>query len=177
VDWASSRAFAFGHGGIWINLAGRESRGCVPRSGYEALRAQLMAALRSWRDPGTGAPVLRAVWRWEASRSERGHDLPVPDIGFALTPGYGLERRNLVGHPGTDRELIRPNLEAWSGGHEGPYRPADVPGILVLHGPGIPAGVELREARIVDLARTLLRRLGAHPPLHLDGRSLLSQTS
>jgi len=177
VDWASSQAFAFGHGGIWLNLRGRESQGCVSSSDYEMLRTQLAAALRSWRNPGTGTRVLQAVWRWEALRSENEHDLPVPDIGFALTPGYGLERRNLVGRPGMDEKLVRPNREVWSGGHEGPYRPADVPGLLVLHGPGIPAGIELRNARIVDLAPTLLSRLGAQTPLHLGGRPLLPQTS
>jgi predicted AlkP superfamily phosphohydrolase/phosphomutase len=176
VDWAASRAFAFGHGGIWLNLAGRERRGCVSISGYEALRTQLVAALRTWRDPGTGTPVVRAVWRWEASRLDRDRGLPLPDIGFALTPGYGLERRNLVGRAGMDQQLIRPNHGAWSGGHEGPYRPADVPGLLVLHGPGIPAGIELQNTRIVDLAPTLLRCLGAQLPLHLEGRPLLAQT-
>jgi predicted AlkP superfamily phosphohydrolase/phosphomutase len=176
VDWASSRAFAFGHGGVWLNLAGRERQGSVSTADFDRLRMQLIADLRSWRDPATGMPVLRAAWRWETARADRELNLGVPDIGFALTPGYGLERRNLVGGVGADQRLITPNRGAWSGGHEGPYRPADVPGLLLLHGPGVPAGIELEGARIVDLVPTLLRCLGVSPPLHLDGRPLL-QTS
>lgn len=171
VDGVRSRAFAFGHGGIWLNLAGRERRGCVSEADYEILRTELIAALRGWRDPEGGAPLLRAVWRWQRARPGKDGNSALPDIGFALNPGDGLERRNLLGRVGEGEPLIRPNREAWSGGHEGPYRPADVPGLLFLHGPGIPAGIELRGARIIALAPTLLRWLGVQPPSHLDGKS------
>ena len=173
VDWASSRAFAFGHGGIWLNLAGRERRGNVSGADYEALRRELVTGLRSWRDSETSAPVMTAVWRWESAHPGQSGGLLVPDIGFALTPGYGLERRNLFGRMGTGERLIWANREAWSGGHEGPYRPGDVPGLLFLHGPGIPAGTELRGTRMVDVAPTLLRLLGMAPPSHLDGEPLV----
>ena len=173
VDWARSRAFAFGHGGIWLNLVGRERRGCVSSADYEMLRTELVAALRGWRDPGANRPMLRAVWRWEKAHPGKGGDPALPDIGFALHPGDGLERRNLLGRIGEEGPLIRPNRGVWSGGHEGPYRPADVPGLLILHGPDIPAGVELGGARIIDLAPTLLRWLGVRLSSHLDGEPLL----
>jgi len=173
VDWAASRAFAFGHGGIWLNLVGREREGCVSVADYEALRGKVTTALRSWRDPESGTPVMKAAWRWETSQPGKSGDPSFPDIGFVLTPGYGLERRNLVGRRGTEEALISPNRGAWSGGHEGPYRPADVPGLLFLHGPGIPGAVEVQRARMVDLAPTLLQFLGVQPPSRLDGRSLV----
>jgi predicted AlkP superfamily phosphohydrolase/phosphomutase len=173
VDWASSRAFAFGHGGIWLNLVGRERNGCVPEADYEVLRRELVAALEGWRDPESNAPVMQGVWRWERHRPDQGGNLSPPDIGFALTLGYGLERRNLMGDIGREESLICPNRGVWSAGHEGPYRPADVPGLLFLHGPGIPPGATLQGARMVDLAPTLLQLLGMGPPSQLDGKSLL----
>jgi len=172
VDWASSRAFAFGHGGIWLNLAGRERKGCVSKADYEALREELTAALRDWRDPESGAPVMSGVWRWEQPHPGRREGLSLPDIGFALRVGYGLERQNLFGRVGAEGPLIRDNHGAWSGGHEGPYRPGDVPGLILLHGPGIPAGAELQDARVIDLAPTLLRHLGVPPPSALEGKPL-----
>jgi predicted AlkP superfamily phosphohydrolase/phosphomutase len=173
VEWASSRAFAFGHGGVWVNLVGRERGGCVAGADYESLRTELIAALRRWRDPEAGIPLLQAVWREEASRPRGAGGLTLPDVGFVLAPGYGLERKNLVGRAGTEGALICANRGVWSGGHEGPYRPADIPGMLFLNGPGIPASIELQGARIVDLVPTLMRYLGVQPPLNLGGRNLL----
>jgi predicted AlkP superfamily phosphohydrolase/phosphomutase len=173
VDWAASQAFAFGHGGIWLNLVGRERQGCVRPEDFEGLRMQLVRDLRSWRDTETGEPVVRAAWRWEKATLSREQDPRLPDIGFALTPGYGMIRRNLVGGIGADQRLVSPNRGVWSGGHEGPYRPADVPGMLILHGPGIPAETTYHGARIVDLLPTLMCYIGASPPFDLAGRSLL----
>ena len=81
-----------------------------------------------------------------------------------------------MGGVGGDQRLVSPNRGVWSGGHEGPYRPADVPGMLILNGPGIQAGAKLHDARIVDLVPTLMHYVGASPPFGLAGRSLLQDT-
>jgi len=129
----------------------------VSGADYEVFRTELIATLRGWSDPESSEPLLRAVWRWEKCPPDKGGNPALPDIGFALNPGDGLERRNLLGRMGAEESLIHLNYGAWSGGHEGPYCPADVPGLFFLHGPGIPAGLELGGARIIDLPPTLLQ--------------------
>ncbi len=56
------------------------------------------------------------------------------------------------------------------------YPPGDVPemaGILYAEGPGIPAGLHPRVARVVDVAPTVCALLGLPPPPHADGAPLI----
>jgi predicted AlkP superfamily pyrophosphatase or phosphodiesterase len=59
------------------------------------------------------------------------------------------------------------------GNHGYPGSNPDVQGILLLEGPGVPAGKVLREAHSVDVAPTLCRLLGIPPPPRADGASLI----
>lgn len=65
VDWARTRAYCDGkRSDIWINLRGRQPQGIVePGAEYEALRDQIIQALTGPRDPQTGEPFVRAVYR------------------------------------------------------------------------------------------------------------------
>jgi hypothetical protein len=45
-------------------------------------------------------------------------------------------------------------------------------GILLAHGTGVRAGVEVAGARIIDLAPTILHLLGVPVPAEMDGRIL-----
>lgn len=61
-------------------------------------------------------------------------------------------------------------------GHHSNFTPAQVHVPFVLHGPGISAGVETRPSSHLDLARTLLERLGVSPeqaPAYSIGENLL----
>jgi predicted AlkP superfamily phosphohydrolase/phosphomutase len=61
VDWSRTRAYAMGLGGIYVNLAGRETKGSVqPGAEYDALMAELTAGLEAAVDPATGErPVTK----------------------------------------------------------------------------------------------------------------------
>ncbi|MFN3477142.1 MAG: alkaline phosphatase family protein, partial [Candidatus Methylomirabilales bacterium] len=66
VDWGRTRAYSVGCGKIYVNLRGREGQGIVePGAEYEALRDELRARLKAWRDPKTGDPVVHHVYRAE----------------------------------------------------------------------------------------------------------------
>ncbi len=178
VDWGRTRAAMFGTGGIWLNVQGREPNGVVTAGAqYEALRQEIARGLLEWRDPETGQPVIKQVLTGE---SVLGSGVPgsadagvgAPDLIVALHPGYGLGRGEALGRVMLGTTLVVPNLSAWTGGHEGPYLPSDVPGLVVIHSPGS-APVDVRGAGLQDIAPTVLRLLGIARPPGIAGRSLV----
>jgi predicted AlkP superfamily phosphohydrolase/phosphomutase len=173
LDWGRTRAAMFGTGGIWLNVQGRDPRGIVPQGApYKVLRQEISQALSSWRDPQTGQPVIKKVFNGEAVFGP-GAVEDGPDLVPALQPGYGLGRGEGLGRvmPGTP--TIVPNHGPWSGGHEGPYLPSDVPGICILSGDRVPVGVSLPQAGLQDIAPTVLHLLGLDIAVGMDGRSLV----
>ncbi|MGC8839192.1 MAG: alkaline phosphatase family protein, partial [Anaerolineae bacterium] len=171
IDWARTAAASLGHGGVFLNVEGREPLGTVPPARYEALRREIQDGLLTWRDPETGRRVVAGVWPREALY--RGGALErIPDLVVALQPGYGLDRRDMLGEIAPDRPSITPRQGRWAAGHEGPYRPQDVPGVLLAAGPAVRAEGPGKRPRLADLAPTLLAALGAPIPAHMEGRVL-----
>ncbi len=158
VDWSRTRAYVAlsTEQGISINLAGREPRGIVgPDGDYERTAEELRAALRGWRDPATGQPLVQDVWL----RDELYHGplaSAAPDVVYAAAPGLSVgneQKRNLA-------------PLAWRTGEHDRY------GILVAYGPAVRAGTTVEGARLMDLAPTILYLAGAALPADLDGRVL-----
>jgi predicted AlkP superfamily phosphohydrolase/phosphomutase len=172
LDWTRTRACGFGTGGIFLNVRDRERQGLVaPGDEYEALRDELSARLLALTDPENGGPVVKAVLRGEEIYPGVKPGV-VPDLLLALVPGYGLGRGEALGRIG-GQAVFKTNRTWWSGGHEGPYLPEDISGLLLMAGPGIPPGVELNAPRIIDVAPTILHLLGVAVPSHIEGQSLL----
>jgi len=169
LDWDRTRAAMYGTGAIWLNVQGRDPRGIVPAgAAYGALRHEIASALTSWRDPETGQPVIKRV----LAGSEVFGDQPDgPDLVVALERGYGLGRGEGLGRVANTREWVIPNRSPWSGGHEGPYLPADIPGVYVLGRCGSPSGVP--QPGLADVAATVLRLLQVDAPPWMSGRSLI----
>jgi predicted AlkP superfamily phosphohydrolase/phosphomutase len=162
IDWRRTRAFAAAPDtcGIRLNLRGREPQGVVePGAEYEETRSALITSLKQVRDAGTGGPMIS----W-AGRREEVFDGPcldgAPDIVY-------LTRDNA--RPASDRLDIAPAFARHAAECAGGPRFA---GALILAGPAARRGAILNECRIVDLAPTLLRILGAPVPAHLGGEVL-----
>lgn len=172
VDWTRTRACGFGSGGIFVNVRDRDPQGLVaPGDEYEALRSELATRLLALTDPQTEGPAVKAVLRSEqVYPCARGGE--VPDLLLALARGYGLGRGEALGQV-SDRPVLETNHTWWSGGHEGPYLPQDIPGVLLMTGPGIPPDSQLNAPRIIDVAPTILRLLGVDVPPHMEGQALL----
>jgi predicted AlkP superfamily phosphohydrolase/phosphomutase len=117
-DWSRTLAFSDEANtlpGIWINLRGRETHGCVDPNDYEKLRDEILSALRDWRLPKDsadssidGLPVVARAWRreelWQGPFVVRAPDIA---IELAAPAGFGL---SLVATPwGTQaaRESVR----------------------------------------------------------------------
>ena len=163
IDWGRTRAFCLPtdlEGYIRVNLRGREPAGCVaPGAEYEAVLADLEAALLELRDADTGAAVVREVWRIdrECPGDKRGFlpDLVVRWVGERQHGRVTSERVGVV-------EVESPDRRA--GTHQGP-------GFVLGAGPGIPRSSAFEGGHIYDFAPTVLARMGVAAPPHLRGRA------
>lgn len=164
VDWRKTRAYSVGYiGQIYLNLAGRDPLGIVS-PGHEAqqLRAELTARLLQMTDPEDGRPIVDRVLPKEEVY-EGPHLAQAPDLlllmrGLAYITRQSYEtseRGRLCGVPPTGE----------TGGHRRH-------GLLLASGSQIAAGQWIEDARIEDLAPTILHLLGCRVPPDMDGRIL-----
>ena len=165
IDWPRTQAFfsPVYHPtcGIVVNLRGRQAQGTVePGAGYEAVRDRIIAGLKALRDPHDGRPIVQEVYRREELYAGPFVE-NAPDVIFLTDPIYygGTRQDTLVTM--TDKRT----LDHASGAHR-------MEGVLVLHGPGVRAGVEVEGATIIDIAPTLLHAAGWPVPADVDGRVL-----
>lgn len=163
VDWDRTVAYSLGNvGQIYVNLAGREPRGCVsPGPVYERVRDDIIARLSALRDPSTGERVVESVHRREELYS--GAYLEhAPDIVFIprRLEYFGFGEYEFGSHT-----VIEPMQRGISGTHR-------MNGVVLARGPTIRPGAELAGARIIDLAPTILHLMGETVPDHMDGRVL-----
>ena len=155
--------------GVWINLAGREERGCVPPSEYEAVRDRVIETLLAWRLPNGKPVIARALPReavYDGPFVDRAPDI-VLELG--LENGYGLSlvatpwREDETATPGASRALRRLSGEALAGGRgrgmNGTHRPE---GIFIAIGGGQPGktGAELAPESLSRVAPALARAMG-----------------
>jgi len=161
-DWTRTRAYCLPtdlEGCIRINLKGREPAGIVePGAEYETLCQDLAAALGELTDPATGRRAARDVLIVDEAfpGRRRAH---LPDLIVLWDPAAPIT------------SLASARIGAVSGASPDP-RPGTHagPGFVLMHGQDIRAGQILDRAHILDLAPTILERLGVAPPAHMTGR-------
>ncbi|MCW3992371.1 MAG: alkaline phosphatase family protein [Candidatus Bathyarchaeota archaeon] len=166
VDWARTKAFSsihtpqFGH--IYINMEGRMEHGCVAEEEREGLCRAIINELKGLADPGTGGRL-----KVEVHTSEEVYSGPyvgeAPDIIFTIDEGR-CEVDAKVG----DGTLFAPGspMTGWTGTHT-------KNGVLIARGLGVRRGFRVEEARIIDIAPTILHMFGIPPPGDVDGRALV----
>jgi hypothetical protein len=163
VDWSKTRAYAIGLSGLYLNLRGREAQGLVAMEDAPALKQELIAALTGLQDEARGETAVLRVF--DAPAVNPGPYAAVgPDLAIGYAPGYRTSWECAQGKVGGP--ALVDNTRAWSGDHC--LDPATVPGVLFCSRP-----LETEEARIIDLAPTILRLLGVAPPGYMEGRALL----
>lgn len=171
-DWSRTRAFsedANTQPGVWINLRGREARGCVDAGDYERVRDEVIDALLDWKLPGGEAVVARARRREEVYRGPHVERAPDVVVEFALVEGY---LPSLVPTPWQrdgDRSLTRLEGAALAGGRgrgmNGAHRPD---GLCIADGPGAER-FATRATRLVEVGPALLDALGVEAVDGADG--------
>jgi predicted AlkP superfamily phosphohydrolase/phosphomutase len=164
VDWSKTRAYALALGQIYVNLEGREAKGVVkPGAEYEAVRNDLIAKFSALRDPETGEPVVRRVFKREEI-FKGPYFGEAPDLVVGFHEGYRVSWQTSLG--GIPPEIIEPNERRWSADHCS-VDPELVPGVLFSSRP-----LTAESPGIEDIAPTVLREFGVAVPRDMDGRDL-----
>ncbi len=164
VDWSKTRAYALGVGSIYLNVRGREGKGIVaPGSERRKLADELAAKLEQVVDPASGEKVVRKVYiaedTWSGSRIADAQDLQV-----GLASGYRVSSATPLG--GAPQGLFEDNMKKWSGDHATTF--TDITeGILLSN-----RRIQEEEVRIIDIAPTILNRLGVEVPKQYGGKVL-----
>ncbi|MDH4187717.1 MAG: alkaline phosphatase family protein, partial [Nitrospira sp.] len=163
IDWPATQAYRFPMyppaEGIVINVAGRQRQGIVQRGGeYEQVREQILEQSRQLIDPATRQPVVvRAYKREELYHGP--HAERAPDIVLVLAEDY-TGGANV--QPPLTTTVDPSLLSKVNGEHR-------IQGVLLACGPIIRQDVWVQNARLVDIAPTILYALGEPVPEEMDG--------
>ncbi len=162
VDWSRTKAYSkMGMGQIVLNVEGREENGWI-REGeeYGRIREEIVSCLREMRDPATGRPIGGEIYTREEIYHGP-HLEEAPDITFLPLEGNTMASA-LMGF--TTRRWIVDNAFLF-GNHR-------MDGILIAHGKHVRSGISVEDARLIDLAPTVLHLLGEKIPRDMDGEVL-----
>jgi predicted AlkP superfamily phosphohydrolase/phosphomutase len=160
VDWARTRAYALGLGGLYLNLRGREANGIVPPQEAETLREELVAKLTGLRDKDTGEEAIRRAY--STAELYRGPYLDAaPDLIVGYAAGYRISWDAAIGK--VRRDVFEDNDKAWSGDHC--VDPELVPGVLFSS-----FKVDAEDPGIEDMAPTALQLFGVPQPDWMEGK-------
>lgn len=160
IDWSKTKAFAVGASGhIYLNVKGREPAGIVePGQEYYRVRDLIIKKLLSVTDPKTGRNAVEKVFAGEELHRGR-FAKKAPDISFLPARGFGTLHREQFISP--SMFINSPNC----GNHR-------INGIMLLFGPNIESNKQIEEAKIFDLAPTILHLFGLPIPGDMDGHVL-----
>jgi predicted AlkP superfamily phosphohydrolase/phosphomutase len=161
VDWSKTIAYSMGHvGQIYLNVQGREPHGIVTPDRYAEARQQVIDALNTLTDPAIGQPLVdRIIPREEAAHgpyADQGADLHL------ILDGYKTIAFPLFA---TEGRVLTPQIRGDSGCHR-------LHGIFIGSGAAFVNGGAVPNARIIDLAPTILHLLNVPVPEDMDGRIL-----
>ena len=157
VDWSDTLAYSLTENGIFINLKDREPQGVVDIKEYEKIREEVINKLRNLKD-GEKCVIANA-WKREDIYSGP-YVNNAPDIIVEFIDGYTSRIGNKI-----NKEIFNPPVALQSGMHRRE-------GVFLAYGPDIKKG-ERVDAKIYDIAPTILHIFGLPIPNDMDGRVLM----
>jgi len=164
VDWAGTRAYALGLGGVYLNRRGREAQGIVAQEQVPKVKEELIAKLSGLRDDETGQVAIREVFD-SAALYHGPYAEGAPDLIVGYNAGYRASWEGVTGK--VDGTVFSDNTRSWSGDHS--IDPRLVPGCFFSSRP-ISAG----EAAMADVAPTILHLFGVPVPAYMEGAPLFA---
>jgi predicted AlkP superfamily phosphohydrolase/phosphomutase len=176
IDWSRTKAYCSevlaSPPSIWINLKGVKPQGTVDPAEYDALVDFIVEKLAELKDPRTGKPVINRVYH----RNEIFHG-PFAHEGADLVLDWWSEDSLFSTQPSFPEDISKPALiirehrpsetSEWGGTHR-------LHGIVIADGPAFKSGAEIANARLIDIAPTLLHLLNVPVPEDMDGKVLTS---
>jgi predicted AlkP superfamily phosphohydrolase/phosphomutase len=163
VDWERTVAYSLGNiGQVRINLRGREPYGSVnPGEEYEQVVAKIIDRLKQMRDPRNGILAVDHVYRVD----EVYQGPAAVEASDILFLPHKLEYFGFGEYEFGDHRIFASLRHGISGTHR-------MNGICLVWGePVQPAS--LQDAKLEDLAPTILYTMGLPVPAHMDGRLLM----
>jgi predicted AlkP superfamily phosphohydrolase/phosphomutase len=162
VDWGRTKAYALGIGSIYLNVRGREGAGIVDPATAEGVAQEIAQGLTSLPDPQRGGCAVRCA-KTKGEIYSGAYVDEAPDLVVGFAPGYRASWTTALG--GIPDTLFEDNVKKWGGDHI--IDPAIVPGALFMSRP-----FDGSNARLLDLAPTILSALGVKAPPVMEGRNL-----
>lgn len=168
IDWSRTHAYhrGKGEGNIYLNVAGRDRTGALPRSDYERVRTDIIERLRTLTDPSTGEPAAAAIHRREELYAGEyiasAPDLIVEWNGFRYMPSESVSSRREVFGDRTREYMKWPT--------SGSHRPE---GILIISGKNVRPAALSRPVNLVDLAPTWLALLNCPLSNSMQGQPVV----
>lgn len=163
VDWARSKAYAFGLNGIYINMDGRETNGSVPPAEVSALKQEIIAKLSQVRDPLSGKLVCKGVY--DSLNVYSGpYTALAPDILVAYERGFRISDKAAFG--GFPTEQFGNRTDKWASDHC--MDPSLVPGILLTN-----RDITQSKPALWDMAPTILNEFGLPVPKEMEGKAVI----
>lgn len=164
VDWSKTKVYSIGNfGQLFINLVDREPFGIVsPGDEYEEVLNDLIQRLSVLEDPETKHPVIEKIMRGEEVYQGKFEKI-APNLVFYTK---NMEYKAMGLSDFSSNKIFEPVF-----GSRGHHR---MNGILICYAPGIfKEGAKIENARIYDLAPTILYLMGQKIPKDMDGKVLL----
>jgi len=147
-DLKNSKAIMVGTGSIYITEDNKHQK--------KEIEKEIIEKLENLTDPDTGEKIIERVFRKEEVYS--GNLMSkAPDLIILPKKGYSLI------HSVSDIAVEKPQ-----------FKKADhaLNGIFLAYGPDIKEGIQIRGAKIYDIAPTILHMFGLPIPDDMDGRVL-----
>jgi predicted AlkP superfamily phosphohydrolase/phosphomutase len=169
LDLRKTKAYSLGsYGNIYINLKNRETEGIVNEGKeYEALRDSIASRLMDLKDPITKEKVVKKVFKrediYKGSFVSRAPDLIVhwSDAGYHSVQRFGKSEDSVF----SNRLDFHLTKLRFTGCHR-------LEGIFAIKGKSIRVNASIRDAKIIDIAPTVLYLMGLPIPKDMDGRVL-----
>jgi predicted AlkP superfamily phosphohydrolase/phosphomutase len=166
VDFERSKAFALGHsipfGAIYLNVEGREPHGFIEeKTRYREVKDEITRKLVAV-DQEVDTRLETTIF--DPKRIYEGNMLDLaPDILFTMNDWKCVIVKSFTDHVYEDKP--------YSNRHTGSHR---MDGIFLAYGPDIKVGRKITNARIYDVAPTILHLFNRKIPATMDGKVLMS---
>ena len=163
IEYKETRAFGgIGtvYGSIQLNIMGREPEGTVPTAEATSLKDEITQRLIKIKDPISGKPFIKNVYKKEEIFSGNALDR-IPDMIVVPHPEFYLFNGT------TEKALFHEAHSLSLGNHISD-------GIIAIDGKNT-SKIDLSSSRIIDVVPTLMDIFGVKSLKYLDGKSLLAK--
>jgi len=152
INWKKSKIIPFPWG-LYIN------KNLIGDKEYEIFRNKVLNELKEIENPDNGNKLAKKIYKKEDIYSGK-YISTAPDIIIGLNEGFMMPCQFKE-----KRLWYLPDEGGWSGTHK-------LHGIFCISGPGIKKKREINNAKIIDLAPTILHIMNVPIPDDMDGRVL-----